>query len=68
MCAIPRKPCLVLLPQTLLLATLGLGGGGLYYAHQQGMLDGVLGAPPAQVRCPTVPSCGDHAVHARLEH
>ncbi|KAK9843629.1 hypothetical protein WJX81_000152 [Elliptochloris bilobata] len=31
----------------LLLGTLGLGGG-LYYAHQQGMLDGVFGAPPAQ--------------------
>lgn len=65
-CAIPRKPCLV--PQTLSLVTLGLGGG-LYYAHQQGMLDGVLGAPPAQVRCSQVPRRDDpHAVHACLEH
>ena len=65
-CAIPCQPCLVILLQTATLVTLGLGGG-LYYAHQQGMLDGMLGAPPAQVHCSLVPRRGDHVIHACLE-
>jgi hypothetical protein len=37
--------------QAWLLGALGLGGGA-YYAHSQGMLDGILGAAPVAVRIP----------------